>query len=203
MTEVALRRRVHQAAKTLTESRKGEPRETPTTPQNAVDVGDVGGRECSNRARARNPAHQLVDSPANGRIIIPALMSPQSRAKLAELLTRVQKDSLTQPEAGEGSCRRLPFSDTLHSNVKSLSVSSKERDQQFHCIARQRRRFCRCQLPIISVDTKKKELVGQLQKPRPGLEPAGGAGQRPRFPIPQGRGMASPYGIFDLTRNRG
>jgi hypothetical protein len=91
---------------------------------------------------------------------------------------------------------------TLHANAKSLSVSSKERDQQFHCIARQRRRFCRCQLPIISVDTKKKELVGNFKNP-------GRVWSQQAVEVndhdfrSQGVGMASPYGIFDLSRNRG
>ena len=91
---------------------------------------------------------------------------------------------------------------TLHANTKSLSVSCKERDQQFHCIARQRRRFGRDGLPMISVDTKKKELVGNFKNP-------GRVWSQQAVPVndhdfrSQGLGMASPYGIFDMTRNRG
>ena len=50
----------------------------------------------------------------------------------------------------------------LHANLKSLSKSHPERDRQFRCIEKQRRRFARPALPIISVDTKKKELVGNF-----------------------------------------
>jgi len=91
---------------------------------------------------------------------------------------------------------------TLHANAKSLSVSCPERDQQFHCIARQRRRFVGDGLPIISVDTKKKELVGNFKNP-------GRVWSQQAVPVndhdfrSQGLGLASPYGIFDLTRNRG
>jgi hypothetical protein len=91
---------------------------------------------------------------------------------------------------------------TLHANAKSLSVSSKERDQQFHCIAQQRRRFCRCQLPIISVDTKKKELVGNFKNPGRVWSQQAVAVNDHDFRS-QGLGMASPYGIFDMSRNRG
>ncbi|MCL4180250.1 MAG: hypothetical protein KJ072_21215 [Verrucomicrobia bacterium] len=51
----------------------------------------------------------------------------------------------------------------LHANAKSISVSSPHRDEQFGCIARQKTRFLRAGLPIISVDTKKKELVGNFK----------------------------------------
>ena len=91
---------------------------------------------------------------------------------------------------------------TLHANTKSLSVSCKQRDQQFHCIARQRRRFSRAGLPIISVDTKKKELVGNFKN-------RGRVWSQQAVPVndhdfrSHGLGMASPYGIFDVTRNRG
>jgi hypothetical protein len=91
---------------------------------------------------------------------------------------------------------------TLRANAKSLSVSCQERDQQFHCIARHRRRFCHDGLPIISVDTKKKELVGNFKNP-------GRVWSQQAPPVNDhdfrslGLGMASPYGIFDITRNRG
>ena len=91
---------------------------------------------------------------------------------------------------------------TLHANAKSLSVSSKERDAQFNCIAQQRRRFCRCGLPIISVDTKKKELVGNFKNP-------GRVWSQQALPVndhdfrSQALGVASPYGIFELRSNRG
>jgi hypothetical protein len=50
----------------------------------------------------------------------------------------------------------------LHANRKSLCASSPLRDQQFGVLNYQRGEFARSGYPIISVDTKKKELVGQL-----------------------------------------
>ena len=91
---------------------------------------------------------------------------------------------------------------TLHANAKSLSVSAKERDAQFNRIAQQRRRFCRCGLPIISVDTKKKELIGNFKNP-------GRVWSQQALPVndhdfrSQAVGMASPYGIFDLMSHHG
>src|SRR5438034_6437067 len=49
----------------------------------------------------------------------------------------------------------------LHANRKSLSgPQSPERDSQFQYIRHQRQQFTQDALPVISVDSKKKELVG-------------------------------------------
>jgi hypothetical protein len=52
----------------------------------------------------------------------------------------------------------------LHANRKSLSgPQSPERDRQFRYLQEQRQTFARQGLPIISVDTKKKEMVGPFK----------------------------------------
>lgn len=79
-----------------------------------------------------------------------------------------------------------------------------DRDEQFRHINRQVRRFQIDAQPVISVDTKKKELVGDFKNPgkqwRPKKNP-----QPVRvhdFLIPQ-KGKAIPYGVYDLTHNAG
>jgi hypothetical protein len=90
----------------------------------------------------------------------------------------------------------------LHANAKSVSVSCAQRDEQFRYINRQRRRFlARCS-PIISVDTKKKELVGQFKN-------AGRVWSRQPVAVhdhdfrSQAEGLATPYGIYDVLGNQG
>src|SRR5207302_6606785 len=53
----------------------------------------------------------------------------------------------------------------LHVNAKKLEASSNhpDRDQQFDYIAVQRAMFTAAGLPIVSVDTKKRELVGNFK----------------------------------------
>jgi len=54
----------------------------------------------------------------------------------------------------------------LHANRKSLCANtSPYRDQQFGWLNHQRQEFSLSGYPIISVDTKKKELVGQFKNP--------------------------------------
>jgi hypothetical protein len=90
----------------------------------------------------------------------------------------------------------------LHANAKSLSSSSEHRDEQFECIAREKKHFAACGLPIISVDTKKKEMVGNFKN-------AGQVWSQAAVPVndhdfrSQGLGMANPYGIYDLVANLG
>lgn len=91
---------------------------------------------------------------------------------------------------------------SLHANSKSLSKPHPDRDRQFECIARQRKRFERRSQPIISVDTKKKELVGQFKNP-------GQVWSSKPTPVKdhdfrsEAHGMANPYGIWDMLRNQG
>jgi hypothetical protein len=76
------------------------------------------------------------------------------------------------------------------------------RNEQFEYIERCRKRFVKQKRPIISVDSKKKELIGNFKN-------AGRAWRRqPRdvnmydFPS-EAEGKALPYGIYDITRNEG
>jgi hypothetical protein len=47
---------------------------------------------------------------------------------------------------------------------KGVGLHSPDQDKQFEYIASQRKDFTAAGLPIISVDTKKKELIGNFQK---------------------------------------
>ena len=91
----------------------------------------------------------------------------------------------------------------LHANRKSLSgPQSPERDCQFRYIQHQRQEFTHSGLPIISVDTKKKELVGPFKN-------AGRIWSREALPVndhdfrSQAKGMAIPRGLYDVLANRG
>lgn len=75
-------------------------------------------------------------------------------------------------------------------------------DAQFAQIARQRKKFLNSQQPVLSIDTKKKELLGNFA--RPGELYATAA--MPVFDHDFGgqkRGVVIPHGIYDVGRNRG
>lgn len=98
--------------------------------------------------------------------------------------------------------RKLDYS--LHVNAKKVEASSchPDREQQFEYIAVQRAAFTAAGLPILSTDTKKKELVGNFKNAGQtwGREPiAVNVHDYPHDAL----GRAVPYGVYDVTNNRG
>ena len=100
----------------------------------------------------------------------------------------------------------LPAMDySLQANRKTLEgASHPDRDAQFHHINSKIREFQAASQPVISVDTKKKELVGNFKNQGRELRPKGDP-EKVRvhdFVIPE-LGRAAPYGVYDVTQNMG
>jgi transposase len=79
-----------------------------------------------------------------------------------------------------------------------------DRDAQFRYLNEQLKAFLAHGLPVISVDTKKKELVGRFKTGGQEWHPQGDPErvQVHDFPAPV-LGKAIPYGIYDVGRNAG
>jgi hypothetical protein len=92
----------------------------------------------------------------------------------------------------------------LHVNAKQRDARAghPDRDRQFRSIARQRKAFERAGLPLISVDTKKKELIGNFKNAGQTWSRGPDAVNAHDF-RQDSLGRAVPYGIYDPTRNRG
>jgi len=92
----------------------------------------------------------------------------------------------------------------LHVNAKKIEASASHPDRaaQFDYIAQQRQAFGAAGRPIVSVDTKKKELIGNFKN-------AGRTWRQEAEAVNvhdfrgQGLGRAVPYGIYDVTHNQG
>ncbi len=91
----------------------------------------------------------------------------------------------------------------LRVNHKKLSRHSPpDRDAQFAYIAAQREGFARQGLPIVSIDSKKRELVGNFKN---------NGATWSRYPTAvndhdfrsDAEGIALPYGVYDLSANHG
>jgi hypothetical protein len=79
-----------------------------------------------------------------------------------------------------------------------------DRNEQFEHINAQARNFQRAGEPVISVDTKKKELVGDFANRGKEWRPAGEPEQvRVHDFIDKRLGKAIPYGVYDIRRNEG
>lgn len=94
---------------------------------------------------------------------------------------------------------------SLQGNRKAKEGSSHpDRDAQFRLINRRVKSWQRRNQPVISVDAKKKELVGDFKNGGREWRPKG-LPERVRvhdFMIKE-NGKATPYGVYDLTRNAG
>jgi len=102
-----------------------------------------------------------------------------------------------------GRCLRdLGYS--LQANVKAKEgPQHAARDAQFRYINRLVKRYMKRGDPVISVDTKKKELVGAFRNAGRTWRPQGEPVEVNMHDFPQlGRGKAVPYGAYDIARNR-
>ena len=97
--------------------------------------------------------------------------------------------------------RKLRY--TLRSNQKRLSRKQDERrDEQMRHLTRIRKRFLKRKLPVLSVDCKKKELIGQFRNPGRTWRQQPLQVLETDFPS-DAKGKAVPYGIYDVGYNEG
>ena len=134
---------------------------------------------------------------------------PESPLRWTSKSVRVLADHL---KAGGHEVSHQLVSELLAQAGYSLQANRKaregtehpDRDGQFRYINRLVRRFQGDGQPVISVDTKKKELVGDFKNAGKQWRPK----QNPDlvrvhdFIIPE-KGKAIPYGVYDLSRNAG
>jgi hypothetical protein len=97
--------------------------------------------------------------------------------------------------------RRLKFS-LKTCRKRKAGTHDKDRDWQFRYLTRLRRLYVSLGLPAISVDTKKKELVGDFKNPGRTYRRQAHEVLDHDFPS-WAKGRAIPYGIYDLARNDG
>jgi transposase len=163
-----------------------------------------GGRK---RASAHDPdlaaaLMQLVEPQERGDPMSPLRWTTKSLRHLADELTR-QGHRVSAPTVGR-LLQENGFS--LQGTAKTLEgAEHPDRDAQFHYINDQVQAHQADGQPVISVDTKKKEQLGQL--------PAAGRDWRPRgepvqvedhsFFTGPDTSVAVPYGIYDVSADSG
>jgi DDE family transposase len=162
-----------------------------------------GGRPA---ARARDPEllaalDALIEPDARGDPASPLRWTCKSTRQLAATLT-AQGHPVSHSTVAD-LLRAAGYS--LQAPRKTLEGSAHpDRDAQFRYLNERTKAFQAAGLPVISVDTKKKELVGAFKN--------GGREWRPQgapelvnvhdFPV-AGVGKAIPYGVYDVTHDAG
>jgi len=144
---------------------------------------------------------RLVDPVTRGDPESPLRWTCKSVRKLSEELNRL--GHRTSHRMVAELLHELGYS--LQANRKTLEGSSHaDRDQQFQHINQQVAQLLTQRQPVISVDTKKKELVGDFKNNGAELRPKSDP-EKVRvhdFVIPE-LGRAAPYGVYDLANNAG
>lgn len=94
---------------------------------------------------------------------------------------------------------------SLQANIKKLEGSSHvDRDNQFGYINAQVTRYLEEGCPVVSVDTKKKELVGQYRNAGREWQPKGQPEEVNTYDfVNSDVGKALPYGVYDIGHNAG
>ena len=142
-----------------------------------------------------NALERLVDPVTRGDPMGPLLWTCSSAARLATELTAAGHP------VSERTVNRLlhELGYSLQANRKTLEGKQHaDRDAQFKRINRRVRAFQRLRQPVVSVDTQKKELIGQFRNGGRKWRPQGDP-QRVKVHdfVDKELGKAIPYGVYD------
>lgn len=144
----------------------------------------------------------IVDETTRGDPESPLRWTCKSVRNIAEDLARSGYEVSHQTVATI--LHELDYSLQANRKTSEGQADHPDRDAQFRFISRISRRFMKSDEPVISVDTKKKELVGRYKNNGREWERKGNATDvlSHDFPDPSVP-KAIPYGVYDVRHNRG
>jgi hypothetical protein len=173
-----------------------------------IAVSDRIRREGGGRKRQteRDPAllgrlEQLIEPATRGDPESPLRWTCKSTTHLASELT-AQGHPVSASTVGR---LLIAAGYSLQSNRKTKEgADHPDRNEQFEHIASMVRDFQERGQPVISVDTKKKELIGEFRMAGREWQPTGKAVEVLVHDfMDKDLGKAIPYGVYDLTENQG
>ncbi len=161
-----------------------------------------GGRKSlDENEKFKSDLKYLVESTTRGDPESPLLWTCKSTYRLRDELQKMghrvsQKSVYTQLVSMGYSlqCNRKTEEGGVHP----------DRDRQFKFIYRKSKRFIKSSAPVISVDTKKKENIGNYKNSGREYHQKGSSPKVNVYDfIDKEKGKVSPYGIYDLSKNDG
>jgi hypothetical protein len=177
---------------------------------------EAGDEPTPGRARRRGAGRRALTDTDPGLLdALDALVEPDTRGDPMSRLrwttrsTRTLADELGRQghAVSHHSVARLlsgPLGYSLQANAKTVEGKQHpDRDAQFRYINDQVSAFLASGDPVISVDAKKKELIGQYANKGRTWRPAGDPHRVDVHDFPGPAGKAVPYGVYDLAADAG
>jgi hypothetical protein len=204
-------RRLGRGGITLIAAATGAAADTVSRGAAELDAGIVVDGRVRAKGAGRKPVEQtdpdlwpaldaLVDPESRGDPMSPLRWTTKSTVKLADALT-----AQGHPVAPTTVARLLTdHGYSLQGNAKMIEGKQHpERDAQFGYLNSQVSAFLEAGLPVISVDTKKKELVGAYKNGGREYQPKGSPVATNTYDFIGEAGKAVPYGVYDVGANTG
>lgn len=148
-----------------------------------------------------NLVESLIEDSTKGDPMSPLKWTFKSTRQIAEVL--LKKRYKISHETIRTILNNLGYS--LQGNTKSLEGSHPDRDKQFKYINKQVKEYLKDGEPVISVDAKKRELIGNFANNGQEWRKR----NKPRkvnmhdFHNPKGQEIGIPYGVYDQGKNLG
>lgn len=161
-----------------------------------------GGRKSTHfqNKKLRELIEGLVEDSTMGDPMSPLKWTSKSIREISEHL--IKKGEEVSRESVRVILKDLGYS--LQANDKSLEDSHPDRDEQFRYINKRVKKFLKEGLPVISVDTKKKELIGNFGNKGKEWRKKGSPRKVKIHDFHEGnQEVGIPYGIYDQARNLG
>ncbi len=162
-----------------------------------------GGRKkiFEKQPRLLKELDKLVDPVTRGDPMSPLRWTCKSTRQLSEALKK--KSIIISHVSVAEMLKEMGYS--LQANAKVIEGGDHpDRDRQFRYISKLSKKCLSGKLPVISVDTKKKELVGNYKNAGIDWEKTGQPINVNVYDFPDKTvGKAVPYGIYDIGKNEG
>ena len=204
-------RRLGRGGITLMAAATGAAKDTVSRGVAELEVGIVADGRVRARGAGRKPVehHDPGLWPALDKLVDPESRGdPMSRLRWTTKSTVKLADELGAQghEVGPDTVARLlkDHDYSLQGNSKTIEGKQHpDRDAQFCYLNAQVSAFLEAGLPVISVDTKKKELVGAYKNGGREYQPQGKPVATNTYDFIGEGGKAVPYGVYDVGANTG
>jgi len=181
-------------------------------------VGELEAGQDPTPGRSRRPGagrKSLTEADPGLLAALDALVEPETRGDPMSRLRWTTKSTRNLAEELSGQGRRISHHSvgrllseqleySLQSNAKTVEGRQHpDRDAQFRYINEAATARIAAGQPVISVDAKKKELIGNYANKGAGWRPKGDPIRVDVHDFPGEQGKAVPYGVYDLAADAG